>query len=201
MIEPALHSVAITDLRPTQVVVGYREVTRKRKSWEGHNNKAEFLGGHMLPAVIGPGRTPYIIDHHHLARALHDEGVKNILISVVEDAHWLKKVEFWAYLDSRSWCHPYDQDGRRIGFEHMPKKIAELRDDPFRSLAGEMRRMGAFAKDATPFSEFAWGDFMRRRIKKRLVVEEFMKARAVAIKLSQSQEARHLPGWCGPEGK
>ena len=37
--------------------------------------------------------------------------------------------------------------------------VAELIDDPFRSLAGELRRAGGFAKDTTPFSEFLWADF------------------------------------------
>jgi hypothetical protein len=29
----------------------------------------------------------------------------------------------------------------------------QLQDDPFRSLAGELRRAGGFAKDTTPYSE------------------------------------------------
>src|SRR5436305_4773273 len=29
-------------------------------------------------------------------------------------------------------------------------------DDPYRSLAGEVRRAGGYAKEATPFSEFLW---------------------------------------------
>jgi hypothetical protein len=41
----------------------------------------------------------------------------------------------------------------------LPKTVAGLIDDPFRSLAGELRRAGGFAKDTTPFSEFLWADF------------------------------------------
>jgi hypothetical protein len=41
-----------------------------------------------------------------------------------------------------------------------------LIDDPFRSLADELRRAGGFAKDTTPFSEFLWTDFLRRRVKR-----------------------------------
>src|SRR3974377_1798791 len=41
-------------------------------------------------------------------------------------------------------------------------------DDPFRSLAGELRRAGGFAKDTTPFSEFLWPDFLRRQMSRKL---------------------------------
>ena len=48
-----------------------------------------------------------------------------------------------------------------------------LVDDPFRSLAGELRRTGGYAKDITPFSEFLWADFLRRRIKRKAVEKDF----------------------------
>jgi hypothetical protein len=35
MIEPLLHPVPLTDIRPTQMTVGMREVERKRKEWHG----------------------------------------------------------------------------------------------------------------------------------------------------------------------
>ena len=52
----------------------------------------------------------------------------------------------------------------------IPKSIDALIDDPFRSLAGGLRRVGGFAKDTTPFSEFLWADFLRRgRVEKTIV--------------------------------
>ena len=36
-----------------------------------------------------------MIDHHHLARALHDEGVKEVLVSAVADLRSLDKDAFW----------------------------------------------------------------------------------------------------------
>jgi hypothetical protein len=50
----------------------------------------------------------------------------------------------------------------------IPKSIKGLDDDPFRSLAGELRSAGGFAKDTTPFSEFLWADFLRRRISRKI---------------------------------
>jgi len=75
----------------------------------------------------------------------------------------------------------------------------QLKDDPFRSLAGELRRAGGFAKDTTPFSEFLWADFFRRKIKRKAVEADFSVAMKRALLLARSEEAEYLPGWCGPK--
>ena len=74
-----------------------------------------------------------------------------------------------------------------------------MTDDPFRSLAGELRRLGGFAKDSTPFSEFLWADFLRRRIKSKAAEKDFKASLAHALELSRSQEAAYLPGWCAAQ--
>ena len=51
--------------------------------------------------------------------------------------------------------------------------VEDMNDDPYRSLAGALRRRGGFAKDATPFSEFVWADFFRPRFKRRELAEDF----------------------------
>jgi hypothetical protein len=74
--EPIFKSTPLAELRPTQITVGMREVEAKRRHWRAkHGDKAgAFLASHMIPVVLGPGEHPYVIDHHHLARALHEEG-------------------------------------------------------------------------------------------------------------------------------
>jgi hypothetical protein len=74
----------------------------------------------------------------------------------------------------------------------------DLVDDPFRSLAGELRRAGGFAKDTTPFSEFLWADFLRRSMKRKLLEADFARALDKALALAKSKDADYLPGWCGP---
>ncbi len=198
--EPILHTTPIADLRPTQITVGMREVHAKQKSWQQQDpkKKAEFLGRHMIPVIRGPKDRLYVLDHHHLSLALYNEDVEKVMVSAVVDLRMLSKDEFWVYLDNRSWVHPYDAAGRRRDFGDIPKKISDLKDDPYRSIAGELRRMGGFAKDTTPFSEFLWADFMRRRLGKSAVEEDFDKALKQALKLAKSEEASYLPGWCGP---
>ena len=198
--EPVLHPIPISSLRPTQMTVGMREVEEKRKRWREQRGKKknEFLGKHMVPAILGPKDRYYIVDHHHLARALHDEGEKSVLITTIADLRNLSRDEFWFVLENHSWAHAYDANGIRRSFEEMPKSVTQLKDDPFRSLAGQMRRAGAFAKDTTPFSEFLWADFLRRRMKAKLIKSDFSAAMEQAIALAKSPAAVHLPGWCGP---
>ena len=198
--EPVLKPVNIGDLRPTQITVGMREVNAKRKGWRERKGKkaAEFLGKHMIPVILGPNDRHYIIDHHHLTRALHEEGVKDVLVTVIGNFSMVDRDTFWTVLDSRNWMHPFDDKGHRRGYKDIPKSVTDLVDDPFRSLAGELRRLGGFSKDTTPFSEFLWADFLRRRIKRKLVELDFDGALTAAMKLAKSQDAVYLPGWCGP---
>ena len=198
--EPTLKPISIADLRPTQMTVGLREVEEKRRQWRelAEKHGPEFLGRHMVPTVLGPKGRHYVLDHHHLVRALHDEGVKQVLATVEADLSELKKTSFWVYLDNRSWCHPYDHTGTRQDFEAIPESIDALKDDPYRSLAGELRRAGGFAKDITPFSEFLWADFLRARVKPKAVAKDFENALAKALVLAKTKDASYLPGWCGP---
>lgn len=199
--EPIIHPVPILSLRPTQMTVGMREVKEKRKRWREHKSKkkqGELLGRHMIPVVLGPDKRYYVIDHHHLSRALHDEGVKDILVTVVGDLSMVSRDAFWGVMDNKRWAYPYDSHGDRRPFKELPKSIADLKDDPYRSLAGELRRMGGFAKDTTPFSEFLWADFLRRRLSRKLVDGDFDKAVEKALAAAKSHDAIYLPGWCGP---
>jgi hypothetical protein len=100
-------------------------------------------------------------------------------------------------MDHHQWVHPYDAKGRRRPVADLPKALGELADDPYRSLAGEVRHAGGFPKDATPFAEFLWADFFRRRIKIAQLRRDPDAALQTAITLCHSAEAAHLPGWSG----
>jgi hypothetical protein len=202
--EPILQPIPILDLRPTQMTVGMIEVKEKRKRlrayWKEHKSKTkqgEFLGRHMIPVVLGPDKRHYVVDHHHLARALHEEGVKDILVTVIADLTMVDRDAFWGVLDNHRWVYPYDARGERRHFRDIPKTVEGLKDDPFRSLAGELRRVGGFAKDTTPFSEFLWADFLRRKMSRRSVDDNFRKAIEKAVGFAKSKDAVYLPGWCG----
>src|SRR5262252_6527098 len=153
--EPVLQPVPIESLRPTQITVGMREVEEKRKRLRKQKPQkiGAFMGHHMIPVVLGPKKRHYVIDHHHLSLALYKEGLQDVLVTVVLDLSALDLDAFWTVLDHKS--------------------LVQLKDDPFRSLAGALRRAGGFAKEITPFSEFLWADFLRHRIKRKAVQSNF----------------------------
>lgn len=201
VLEPRLQPTAIRDLKPTQITVGMREVEAKRSRWrrEREGKGADYLGRHMIPIVLGPKGRPYLIDHHHLALALHLEGVEHVLTTQVSDLSRLDKQAFWTFLDNRGWMHAFDDEGRRRPYDDIPGRIVEVVDDPYRSLAGALREAGGYAKDTTPFSEFLWADFLRRRIARPVVEKKFAKALDLALAEARSPHADYLPGWCGPQ--
>jgi len=194
-----LHIAKIADLRPTQITVGFHEVQQKRRAWAdlSPTKRSEFLARHMVPVLQGPKDHYFVTDHHHLVRALHEEGCVEVQVTIIKNLNMLDKDGFWVFIDNLGWCHPYNAAGERANFANIPKTIDKLVDDPYRSLAGFVRRGGGFAKDTTPFSEFTWADFFRRRIKRRTIETDFAKTVIGAIELAKSDDAKYLPGWSG----
>ncbi|EZP82892.1 ParB-like protein [Novosphingobium resinovorum] len=199
LIQPILDPVKISDLRPTQMTVGMREVERKARAWRErpHDEAGRYLGERMIPAVIGPEKRPWIVDHHHLALALHLEGVEMVLISILARLDHLPKKRFFAFMDAHNWLHPYDEEGRPCPWKDIPHHVGGLIDDPYRSLAGDVREAGGFAKTQTPYSEFLWADYFRDHIRRKALDSEYPEAVAHALILARERDAQHLPGWAG----
>ena len=201
MSEPLPIGIPVTDLRPTQMTVGFREVEIKRRQWReaDEDERAKLLRRHVVPAVVGPKGRYYIVDHHHFTKALLDEKAPLVAVFIVADLEGLAKDEFWTFLDNSDWCHAYDPNGKRCELSDIPSKLSELADDPFRSLVGELIRAGGCAKTSTPFFEFLWADFLRRRIKSQVVEQDFGSALVKALDLAKSIDAKSLPGWSGAD--
>ena len=192
---------ALETLRPTQMTVGYGEVLLRRAQWRALDKRARrlFVAQHAIPSVVGPKAKLYIVDHHHLGRALLEEGVASVRLAIRADLTALSKDEFWVVMDHRQWVHPYDARGRRQSFSDIPKELQLLVDDPYRSLAAAVRMAGGFPKDQTPFAEFLWADFFRRRVPAALLDRDPQGALSKAMGMAHDMAAMHLPGWTGPE--
>ncbi|QBR70640.1 chromosome partitioning protein ParB [Beijerinckiaceae bacterium] len=147
------------------MTLGYDEVAFKRRIWRAQTSdeRSRFICEHPFPAVVGPKGEYYILDGHHLGRALFDEGVDKVRLSLIDDFSHLDPGMFWQVMERRNLIYPYDQ-GRRRDFEDMPKSLRDLLDDPFRSLAAQVRRFCQYGKDPTPFVEFQWADYLRNHI-------------------------------------
>jgi len=196
---PALLRARLSRLRPTQFTVGYTEVQLKALEWAELPKKRRHseLEQHVFPAVLGPEQDYFIVDHHHLGIALLEEGVKNVYVTVLDDLSWLERAVFWRTMEFRAWSHPYDRRGRRCDYREIPRRLTALADDPYRSLAGMVRRAGGFAKDQAPFAEFLWADYFRPRVAARLIRRDARRATSLALRLAHAPEARYLPGWSG----
>ena len=179
--------IAIRDLRPTQMTVGYREVSEKRRRWRmsaaAGNDAFRNL---IVPVVLGPGGQNYILDRHHGLCALAAEAVAEVQVSVVDDLRSLEWVGFWRTLDRRGWCRPRDAEGQRQDYSYIPTTIDGLVDDPFRSLARSLRRAGGYAKQKAPFSDFVWADFLRCRVPRTLVNDDFEAALRAALAVARN---------------
>jgi hypothetical protein len=93
--------------------------------------------------------------------------------------------------------HIYDRKGHRRAFRDMPTRFEDLKNDPYRSLAGEVRDAGGFAKSDEPFLEFLWANHFRRLVPVRTLTANPKKARELALELAGSPDAAQLPGWSG----
>ncbi len=200
---PAMHhhfvEAGLRDLRPTQMTAGFAEVALKRREWAALSKKErkQLLQSHWFPSVLGPRGHSYIVDHHHLGLALHEEGVERVKLMVLEDLSYLMPTVFWRVMEQRNWVHPFDDTGKRHPCTDVPRSITELKDDPYRSLAGMLRTAGGFAKDTSPFAEFLWADYLRPHITRAQIRKNIALALREAQGLAKSRLARYLPGWSG----
>jgi hypothetical protein len=194
-----LLEIPLKQLRPTQMTVGMHEVDAKRRSWDKLADKARrrAMSEELFPVVRGPDKAYYILDHHHTAVALCGEKAHSVQAGLVEDLSDLEPDPFWIFLDHHSWLHVYDNKGRRRRFDEIPKRFEDLKDDPYRSLAGMVRDAGGFAKPEEPFLEFLWANHFRRLVPLRLLKSDLKEAKRRALALAADKAASHLPGWCG----
>jgi hypothetical protein len=189
--------LSVEQLRPLQATVGMLEVEAKRKHLLAMNQKdlKAFLKGAPIPTVIGEEERHYIIDHHHLARALWDGGITKVFATVVEDLSRLPESEFWDTVIERRWVHPYDEHGILRAMSAIPDDVSGLTDDPYRSLAAFVRDAGGYVKTPEPFAEFQWAAFYRTRIPMWTNRFQFNAAVDQGVHLAWSPDARTLPGF------
>ena len=198
-IKSPLFETPVADLRPTQITVGSKEVEEKRSEWAKLKRAArkKQMREELFPVVKGPGGHLYILDHHHAALALLQEGAVTAQAGLVKDLSVLTERAFWTFLDHFSWMHAYDARGHKRGFEAIPRSLEDLHDDPFRSFAGAVRDAGGFSKPTEPFQEFLWANFLRSAFAVKDAKASSGKALDKAVALAHSPDAKHLPGWCG----
>ncbi|KAK5576641.1 hypothetical protein RB653_007785 [Dictyostelium firmibasis] len=210
----------IEKLRPTQCAVGMNHVNRKvnelkeLKENYGVEKVASFLKSHAAPVVLKDDQV-FLIDNHHLCRALYELGddyFKDIpldsnnitsskpimFLNVVSDlSHLNDHTEFWNKMNSEKWVHPYNKNGEGpVDVNELPKKVSDLENDVFRSIAAVVKIKGGFKKSFIPYAEFQWANYFRSCFKNKSVDEkDFEKVIDESLNLAKSKDAKHLPGY------
>lgn len=159
----------ILNLHPTQIAIGFQQVLEKRKKLEKLDDKKldEYLESHHVP-VVKHNNKLYIIDHHHLCNALDDMHIHKVYINIIEDYSELHKDDFWNMMKNKNYIWLFDEHGVKINLEKfleiLPRNIKEMKNDPYRSLAGILKNLGIYKKDWTPYSEFVYANLFREHI-------------------------------------
>lgn len=188
-------------MRPTQICVGFSEVIDKKIKL-GKLNKHQllkYLKENPLPAVAGPDGRMYLTDHHHLGRALIEMGIDRSFFIVQHDFSDIPEHKFFDVLKVLELVHPFDENGKERTYKEIPKLLTQLKDDPYRSLAGFVRRAGGYTKVDKAYLEFQWADHFRPLIPKEMLMTKkgIRQAVNMALKIAKSAQSEHMLGWVG----
>ena len=130
--------IPIVDLRPTQLTLGMSEVTmRAAKIIKlSPDDREAYLDSKAIPHVIGPDKQIFMVDHHHLARALWSLDIHEAVLGD-QFADWsdMEIKSFWRKMESNGYCWPIDADGNRRPYAAIPHHVGDLTDNVWRSLA------------------------------------------------------------------
>jgi hypothetical protein len=195
----------LSELRPTQLSVGYRSVQDKARDLKemGGDEYDRYLDKNPIPVVIGPQGFLYLLDHHHLARAIYEVGHHKVIARVMGNWHGATPVDFWSRMKANQLAYLFDANGAPLQPSELPTYVWLMRDDPYRSLSGEVQDHGGFRKGpADYFIEFKWALFFRRQLGPVDLKSDsgFKKAVKQALKLAHSSLASGMPGYV-PEAR
>ncbi len=159
--------------------------------------RERFMQEKTAPIVIGPGNEVYLLDHHHLARLLLESRLLPRMYAETKGNYaGLSERDFWTMMKERKWVYLFDETGRPLSDPaELPKRIMDLRDDPYRSLSWLVRERNGYSQVNAPYLEFLWANFFRSRIKIEPGKDGCERAVPAAMLLCHSSEARALPGF------
>ena len=195
-------AIEILSLRPTQMAIGSRVVDRRKTQLAGLAPTAldAAVVHDAAPAVRGPGGRLYMIDRHHFITALYRTGRAQAAAILIRDLSGLSSDQFRSEMVKRGWVHLYDEQGRGPRrWSELPRDVSRLKDDPYRSLAADVRDRGGFARTEIPFAEFHWANFFRTRIQVGTSTDDYDKALVQALALAHEPAAKSLPGFTALE--
>lgn len=193
--------VNIDLLHPTQGGVGQIQVDNTQAELAGKSGSQldKLMKKKEIPIVIAPDGGYWLVDRHHLTKALWQSGVKQARVKVI--ARLQDKSSFWSQMQGNHWAWLKDEQGLPLTPEQLPAHIGELPDYPYRTLAGLLQDAGYVEKrDQVYFVEFAWASWLGQQMDWLPVDGANLADRLYQAKrLACSSKAAALPGYPGKQ--
>ncbi len=189
--------IDLSALRPTQSAVGMIQVEERAARMSRNLDFVRYTSKRPIPVVQAPDGAFHLTDSHHLASVLHRVGATKVTAQVI--GRFDDPKTFWKEMQSRHWVYLYDPKGNPIPPSALPKKLADLADDPYRALAGYAQDAGYYRKTDAYFMEFHWARYFGSRMGWRPIDRlNLLEALQTAERLACQPEAGKLPGYAGP---
>lgn len=189
--------IALTALHPTQSAVGMMQVEERAMRMKGQIDSVKYTRKRPVPVVQAPDGRFYLTDSHHLASVLYRIGANKVTAEVI--GRFDNPATFWQEMEARHWVYLFDPRGKPITPSALPRRIADMADDPYRALASYAEDAGYFRKTDAYFMEFHWARYFGSRMGWRTVDRmNLLEALQEAERLACLSEAKDLPGYAGP---
>ncbi|WP_421284551.1 ParB-like protein [Aeromonas veronii] len=193
--------IGIDALHPTQGGGGQIQVDETQATLAGMSAKQldKLMKKKEIPVVIAPDGSYWLVDRHHLTKALWQQGVKDARVKVI--GRLQDKANFWSQMQNNHWAWLKDEKGQPLTPEQLPTSIDKLPDYPYRTLAGLLQNAGYFRKDKQVyFVEFAWASWLGKQMQWMPVDNSNLAARLQQAKrLACGNDAKDLPGYPGKQ--
>lgn len=195
------YAVDLRDLHPTQFGLAFEELKErqnkiKEKQEKGSKKLLDYLERHVGEVMIGPMNTYFLMDGHHLGRAMQLAGEEEMLVRVVANGSRLTFEEFFEDLIQKKRFWPYDENGKGpLSPASLPNRLEDLKRDEYRDLSWKVQKQGGYRKTNIPFAQFLWS-FALREVVSLSTIRNFPdRALKKAMEFARSDQARGLPGY------
>jgi len=191
--------IPLDSLHPTQSAVGKITVEERAARMPANQDFVRYTAKRPVPVVQGPDGKFYLTDSHHLASVLEMVGAKRVTAKVI--GRFEDPAIFWPEMEKRHWVWLYDPRGNPIKPSALPRRIADMQDDPYRALASYAEDAGYFHKTDAYFMEFHWARYFGQRMHWQPINRmNLLAAIRMAGQLACEPGAKDLPGYAGPCG-
>lgn len=197
MAKPSIVRIDTRELAPTQCTIGAFEVRLKADRFrlmsprdvDGYIEEKRD-DGKPVSLVKGLHRYFVVDGHHTLCAIVGSSEPRELYLDLVADFSGEDASGFWKQMRKAGFVLEQSL-GAPVKPEDFPERLPDLVDDPFRSVAWLIRKMGAFEDLKKPYQEFAVADFLRERLSFRPVHDhEYELVSLRAFELMRSSEAK-----------